>query len=55
MSWCPICGRWYSGYPAISRKDNRTRICPECGIVEALKAGGMLPEDDDLQEQEEER
>ena len=33
---CPICGRAYSGYPAISRKDNETKICPDCGMLEAL-------------------
>ena len=33
---CPICGRAYSGYPALSRKDNKTNICPDCGMLEAL-------------------
>lgn len=33
---CPICGRAYSGYPAISRKDNKTGICSRCGTNEAL-------------------
>ena len=33
---CPICGRAYSGYPAISRKDNETKICSDCGMLEAL-------------------
>lgn len=33
---CPICHRDYSGYPAISRKDNKTRICSRCGTNEAL-------------------
>ena len=35
---CPICREKYSEYPAISRKDNKTEICPECGIAEALEA-----------------
>ena len=35
---CPMCGKEYSGYPAISRTDNRTEICSECGEEEALKA-----------------
>lgn len=26
----------YSGHPAISRKDNKTEICPLCGTGEAL-------------------
>ena len=34
---CPLCHKEYSSYPAVSRKDNKTRICPHCGIVEALK------------------
>lgn len=33
---CPICGREYTEYPALSRKDNKTEICPECGVNEAL-------------------
>ena len=35
---CPICGKAYEGEPALSRKDNETAICPECGMVEALEA-----------------
>ena len=27
-----------NGYPALSRRDNRTEICPDCGIAEALEA-----------------
>ena len=41
---CPICGAVYEGYPAISRKDNKTEICPECGTMEALDAKGVSPE-----------
>lgn len=33
---CPICGEDYSEHPAISRKDNKTEICPRCGTGEAL-------------------
>lgn len=33
---CPICGKQYSDYPALSRKDNYTEICPECGTKEAM-------------------
>lgn len=36
LKTCPICGRKYKERPAISRKDNKTEICPECGMVEAL-------------------
>ena len=33
---CPKCGKYYVGYPALSRKDNKTKICPECGLKEAI-------------------
>ena len=33
---CPICGKEYTDYPAISRKDNKTEICPRCGVMESL-------------------
>lgn len=33
---CPICGRKYKERPALSRMDNKTEICPECGLMEAL-------------------
>ena len=36
MQVCPECGKAFSGYPAISRKDNETEICPDCGTSEAL-------------------
>lgn len=35
---CPICKKPIVGYPAISRKDNKTEICSKCGQVEALEA-----------------
>lgn len=35
---CPICGKEYDGYPAISRKDNETEICSQCGQDEAMEA-----------------
>lgn len=34
--FCPNCGKKFNCYPAISRKDNKTEICPKCGIIEAL-------------------
>ena len=34
---CPICHRDYKDYPALSRRDNKTEICPECGVLEALE------------------
>ena len=38
---CPVCGQPYTGRPAISRKDNETFICPDCGIREALASIGV--------------
>ena len=45
---CPRCGRTYHGLPALSRVDNETRICPDCGVREALESIGV-----DINEQEE--
>ena len=33
---CPKCGKEFTEYPALSRVDNETEICPECGVVEAI-------------------
>lgn len=33
---CPVCNREYDEAPALSRKDNQSKICPECGMMEAL-------------------
>lgn len=38
---CPICGQQYSGHPALSRLDNSTLICPDCGIRQALESLGI--------------
>ena len=35
---CPICGKPYTEPPALSRRDNATDICPDCGMMEALAA-----------------
>lgn len=34
---CPLCGNSIGKYPALSRKDNKTRICSDCGTKEALE------------------
>lgn len=34
---CPKCGEEIVGYPAVSRRDNRTEICSECGQIEAME------------------
>ena len=38
---CPICGMEYTGHPALSRDDNKTLICPDCGTRQALESIGV--------------
>lgn len=38
---CPRCGNTYAAPPALSRKDNETLICPDCGTREALESIGV--------------
>lgn len=38
---CPICGTAFGARPAVSRLDNETLICPDCGIREALASIGV--------------
>ncbi|MCH3997915.1 MAG: hypothetical protein LKF15_10570 [Lachnospiraceae bacterium] len=38
---CPICGRTYGEVPALSRIDNKTLICPDCGTRQALESIGV--------------
>lgn len=45
---CPRCAKKYTGRPALSRTDNKTYICPDCGTREALESIGV-----DEKEQEE--
>ena len=33
---CPRCKKAYTGFPALSRRDNKTSICSPCGTEEAL-------------------
>ena len=42
---CPICGKEYTEHPALSRKDNSTLICPDCGTREALESIGVEVEE----------
>lgn len=37
----PRCGNAYHGAPALSRADNKTLICPDCGTREALDSLGV--------------
>ncbi len=41
MNVCPICSKVYNEPPALSRADNKTPVCPDCGLCEALSAAGM--------------
>lgn len=41
LKTCTRCGRLYSGVPALSRVDNETLICPDCGTREALAGLGI--------------
>lgn len=42
---CPRCGKLYHGTPALSRTDNETLICPDCGTREALESIGVKPDE----------
>ena len=42
---CPKCGQSYKGRPALSREDNKTLICPDCGVREALESIGVSVEE----------
>ena len=44
---CPICGTAYRGHPAISRADNETPICSDCGTRQALESLGIDAEEQD--------
>ena len=47
MRVCPSCGKKYSERPALSRKDNETLICADCGMKEAFAEymQAMIPTD----------
>lgn len=38
---CPICGNEYTGRGALSRIDNTTIICPDCGTRQSLSGMGV--------------
>lgn len=42
---CPRCGQRYTARPALSRADNETLICPDCGTREALATIGVSVEE----------
>ena len=44
---CPLCGKEYNGVPALSRTDNETLICPDCGTRQALESLGVSKAEQD--------
>ena len=42
---CPLCGQTYTDPPALSRTDNETLICPDCGTRQALESIGISAEE----------
>ena len=42
---CPLCGKRYDEHPALSRTDNETLICPDCGTRQALESIGVKPDE----------
>lgn len=44
---CPKCGETYRGVSALSRVDNQSHICPDCGTREALDTLGVSTEEQD--------
>ena len=44
MGRCPKCKKQYDGYPALSRVDNKTKICSLCGIAEAIAIANEIIE-----------
>ena len=42
---CPLCGKTYGEAPALSRTDNETLICSDCGTRQALESIGIDAEE----------
>ena len=42
---CPLCRATYTEPPALSRTDNETLICPDCGTRQALESIGVSTEE----------
>ncbi len=44
---CPECGKVFTERPAISRVDNKTEICSECGYRQAMASIGVGRQEQD--------
>ena len=42
---CPLCEKTYYEPPALSRTDNKTAICPDCGCRQSLISLGIDEEE----------
>lgn len=42
---CPRCGKSFAGVPALSRRDSKTLVCPDCGVRESLESIGVSAEE----------
>ena len=49
MFQCSNCGGKFIGHPAISRKDNKSPVCSQCGLVEAVNDFALASFLEDLQ------
>ncbi len=47
---CPKCGKEFKRLLALSRRDNKTKICDECGTLEALEDFMNYKKEDDEDE-----
>ena len=45
---CPRCGNSYHGASALSRRDNETLVCPDCGTREALESIGVGADEESM-------
>jgi hypothetical protein len=43
LKQCPRCYMNYTGFPALSRLDNKTSICSPCGTDEAMQDFAGVP------------
>lgn len=42
MIKCPRCNKEFNGFPALSKSDNKTPICPSCGTTESMWEFSLL-------------